>query len=304
MNPNADRNWTFVNECLKHHKKVPNLCKVMNRYDYRIQIEEDTLNVITVSSSEGNIVLQEFGAPYVRIKHDSMLVFSGTEFVFLHFCTGKIVRFDGVYPLLNSADVFFDPFTSCVCLWVWNGSCLNSHCSDGTVKRYPLIEPTDGYMHVLNSSTCVYSSPTRMSIYKYGKLIHETNNPKRMIKQILYLYNIDKYFVQNDRYFVIVRKHEISKMFEPSDDLLHFDSSGIVYFTKYQDIVMYESNKHLCIAQTIPPYQISLARLGDTLRHLHFDDTKLRVQASNGTHFFSMFPMSFTDSTSIDTTFE
>jgi hypothetical protein len=276
----------------------------MNYYNYQIKIEEDTLKVITVSL-EGKIVLQEFGAPYVRMKHDSMLMFTGIEFVFLHFCTGKIVRFTGIYRIFNSADVFFDPLTSCVSLWVWDGSSLNEHGFDGTVKRYPVIEPsTDGYMHAVDRGICVYSSPTRMSIYNHGDLTYETNNPKRTIKQIFYLHNVDKYFVQNDRYFVIVRKHEISKMFEPSDDLLHFDSHGIVYFTKYQDIVMYESNKHLCVAQTMSPYRISLVRLGATLQHLQFDDTKLRIQTSKDTHLFSMFPMSLTDSTNMDTTFE
>ena len=307
MNPNTDRNWTFVNECSKHHKKVPNLSEVTTsytNYNYTIAINhEDTLNAITVSL-EGQVVIQEFGIPYVRVKHDSVLVFSGIEFIFIHLCTGYICRFTGpnYSSGFHSADVFYDPLTCVCCLWVWDGSYITSHLLDGTVKSHPVTEHSDGYMHVLDNITCVYSSRTRMSIYNNGALTHEKNNPKRTIKQISYLYNIDKYFVQNDRYFVIVHKNEINTVFD--DDLLRFDSDGIVYFTKYQDIVMYGSNKHLCIAQTTQPYRISLVRLGDTLRHFHFCDTKLRVQTLKNTHFFSMFPISLTDSTNMDTTFE
>lgn len=307
MNPNTEQNWTFVNECLRHHKKVPNLSKVINSHNYTIRIDNDTLNAIHVISAEGKTVLQEIGVPYIRTKHDSILVFTGTIFVFMHFCTGGIFRFAGagLCPFFISADVFYDPLNSRVRLWVWDGSYLTSHGYDRIVNRYQVNEPSDGYMHVVDAITCIYSSRNRMSIYNDGKLIHEVHNPRIMISQMSYLYNINRYFIQNDRYFVILQKHEIFKLFERFDDeLLQFDSNKFVYFTKYQDIVMYESDKYLCIAQTIPPYKLNITRLGDTLMQVYFDDTKLHIQTLKYIHLFSMFPISFTDSTNIDTTFE
>lgn len=304
MNPDSDRNWTFVNECLKHHKKVPNRSGVMNHYNYQVDIDNDTLNSVTVRSTSGRVVLKKYAVSYVRKKHDSTLVFTETEFVFMHFCTGDIFRF-AFGRSFYSADVFYDPCTSRARLWVWDGSYLTSHDpADGIVDRYRVNESSDAYMHALDNHTCVYSTRTRLSLYKNGTLTHDTHNPKRLITQVSYEYVINKYFVQTDRYFVIVQKHEIGQLFETSDDFLQFDSAGVVYFTKYQDVVIYESNKHLCVAQTIPPYRISVVRLGDTLRHLCFNDTNLQVQTLNSTYFFSMFPMSFTDSTNIDTTFE
>lgn len=263
---------------------------------------DDTLNTITIKV-KGQIVVKEYGLSYVRTKQDSIVALCRVKIVYMNFRTGDIFSFGECKTYVCSADVFYDPFISYARAWIWNGTHLISIHSNREINKYAISESIYGDMHVLDKNTCIYSSQTTVSIYKNGILTHKINNPKLLIKEISYLFNIHKYFVQTDTHFVVVDKNDILKLFE-MNDILRYNSNGMVYFTKDQDIVIYESNKYLYIAQTMSPFKINLVRLGEALKHINVCDTTLRAQTKNYTHFFSMFPISLTDSTSIDTTFE
>ena len=93
------------------------------------------------------------------------------------------------------------------------------------------------------------------------------------------------------------------------DGMIYDYDGNEIYLSTIQDVVMYQKNGHLFVAQTLHPFHIKHLYFTDYVPRIHrwYDHIGMHetiLQTTSGTYKLSMYPKSLTASTSIDTTLE
>ena len=93
------------------------------------------------------------------------------------------------------------------------------------------------------------------------------------------------------------------------DGMIYDYDHNRIHVSSTHDTLMYQKNGNLFVAQTTYPYNIKHVRFDFKIPRIHswFENDAIHetyLQTANGVYTLSMFPRSFTASTSMETTFE
>ena len=202
---------------------------------------------------------------------------------------------------VSSYDFFFDPVRDILQLWVCHNQEITVYSFKNNNKpdrRFSVWHP--GAIRVLSDKAFILSEGKHNAVYNNGEFLFETDFK---VTGTSFLYDINKYMVQNEHNFVIIDSEV--ELADTTDVMLFTHYGSPVCFMGYQKIVMYTNNNYLCVAETGNPYRIELKKMpaGQVVRIDH-TPTAIFVRYSDFVVCFSMFPMSLTDSTKILTTLE
>lgn len=190
-------------------------------------------------------------------------------------------------------DVYCDPLNDIVELWtledhmvtVFRQNKPNYHFSVSENKR----------IHVLDRNTCIVVGDKNM-VYRNGILQHEY---RRSVTKTCFLYDINKYMIQNERDIVILNQ------LDDSDPMVFTNYGSPIAFYGHQRILLYINRSYLCVAETGFPYRIVIKQIPKLYYSaIHCASTHIVLVSEYYNVFLSMFPMSFTASTRMLTTFE
>lgn len=189
-------------------------------------------------------------------------------------------------------DVYCDPVTDVVELWTLDHGkikVLDPH------KEFNVPHEENTKLFVLDRNTCIVSGDQN-KVYHKGQF--QTDYTRKVTKTC-FLYDINKYMIQNERDFVILNR------WTESDPMVFTHDGSPITFHAHQRIVLYIHRYHLCVAETDFPYRIIIKRV-PRLCYSSIMCAPNHIMLTSGRYkvFLSMFPMSFTDSTRILTTFE
>lgn len=195
---------------------------------------------------------------------------------------------------VDSFDFFFDPVRDLLQLWTVQSQEITVYSQNRAPERFSVWH--SGEIHVLSDKAFVINS----AVYRDREFLFETDFP---ITKTSFLYDINKYMVQNEHNFIIIENER--QLAETKNEMLFTHDGSPVCFAMFQKIVLYTNNNYLCVAETGLPYRIELRKMpiGKVLRITH-TPTAIFVFYSDFVVCFSMFPMSLTDSTKILTTLE
>lgn len=195
---------------------------------------------------------------------------------------------------VDSFDFFFDPVRDLLQLWTVRSHEITVYSKNRAPERFSVWH--SGAIHVLSDKAFVINS----AVYRNGEFLFETDFP---ITKTSFLYDINKYMVQNEHNFIIIENER--QLAETKNEMLFTHYGSPVCFVMFQRIVLYTNNNYLCVAETGLPYRIEMKKMpvGKVLRITH-TPTAIFVCYSDFAVCFSMFPMSLTDSTKILTTLE
>jgi hypothetical protein len=200
---------------------------------------------------------------------------------------------DRVFPTQARVfDLFEDLLIGVVELWTLEDHTVYVY-RDNTIDCFQVSG--NERIHVLDRYTCIVVGDHNNVYHKGVFQMHY----ERGITKTCFLYDINKYIIQNERDFIIVNRWD-----DPDPMIFTHDGSPIAFYA-HQHIVLYIHRNHLCVAETDIPYRILVKRI-PKLRYKAIRCTPDHIVLTDGYYnvFFSMFPMSFTDSTRILTTLE
>jgi hypothetical protein len=207
------------------------------------------------------------------------------------------------------------------------------------------LELVDGIWDRLNNETTTLTYTDRYVIYKNKKMVSQfagsicmdyvftkegtlhlqdvEKTSSIMVKGMDFLNGIHRWMIETLDYIFILDKKGFREFVTDRDSVLgHFltekgDFDGMMYdydgnefhLSSTQDIIIYQKNNDIFIAQTLFPYQIYHRCFGMKIPRVirwfeHVSRNELHFQTNKSTYILSMFPISFTASTSIETTFE
>lgn len=209
--------------------------------------------------------------------------------------------FENVRLPVDSFDFFFDPVRDLLQLWTCWSQEITVYSKGKELQRFSIWHP--GELHVLSDKSFVISDKKtkNTAVYRNREFLFETNT---VVTKTLFLYDINKYMVQNEHNFIIIENER--QLAENNNNNMLFTNYGSpICFAIFQKTVLYTNKNYLCVAETDLPYRIELKRIkpGKVLRIDH-TPTAIFVCYSDFAVCFSMFPMSLTDSTKILTTLE
>lgn len=270
-------------------------------------------------------VLTVKDANRVRVKHDSILICSRDRLFLFH---GELQE---TYTceiksesMLCDTDVYVDPFRQEVCPWYLfydrsTGS-MTLQRDDEVMDRWYHYGVDDPRLNVIRQDCAIVSSD-KNRIYHEG--IQGVFEKDTGVIQTSYMYNINKYLIQTDECFVIATDDDLQYMVEhgvrslilrvSESHIFHTDGAcKDIHFSKYHDVVVYNCNRaRLCVAETRYPFNLNPnveipMSVNDKVHSIVVDHTRYKMvfNCTKGAYIFSMFPISFTASTSIDTILE
>lgn len=319
--------YKLLNECTIYKSRCAVTTKPMSvSTSNGVYVVDEIDGRVVIRKGDQHVLVLE-GVESVRLKHDSIIVCTRDRLFMFHgetqeTYTREIHRHDLV---LYDMDVCFDPFRHEMHPWYlfYDSSRSMMVLRNGDVV---VDEWRDSYgnnnarLDVMRRDCAVVSSNGQSRVYHEGRR-RVFKNDTRVIDSS-YLYNINKYMIQTNECFVLVSDNELQYMVEHGvkrtirrvDESQIFYTSGAckdVYFSRYHDVVVYNCNRsRLCIAETKYPFSINpnieIPMSSDQhATSIVVDDTTIIVNCQDiVAYMFSMFPMSFTASTSIDTIFE
>lgn len=288
-----------------------------------IYVVEKTHSSIAVRMGE-RFVLTVKDATRVRVKHDSILICSRDRLFLFH---GELqetytceIKSD---QTLYDTDVYVDAFRQEVCPWYLfydqNSGMMIVQKDDIVMDRYSGVYDTQ--INVIRQDCAIVSSDIMNRIYHDGtKSVFEKDTG---VIQSSYMYNINKYLIQTSQCFVLVTDDELQYMVEhgvrslimsvSESHIFHTDGAcKDIHFSKHHDVVVYNCNRaRICVAETRYPFNINPnveipMSVDEKIRSIAIDHTtyKIILNCTKSAYIFSMFPISFTASTRIDTIFE
>jgi hypothetical protein len=186
---------------------------------------------------------------------------------------------------------FHDPLSDTHDLWVLDDRVVTVYQKKNVVC---FVVHESGPLCVLGRNMCIVND----CVYQNGVFVGLT---KRPVIRTCFLYNINKYMIQNEREFRIVDLWD----WNDSDTMVFTNENSPIHFHKHHGIVFYVYNNHLCVAETDSPFRILMERIPKQKYHrIKYLNHQILLQGDCHNVVFSMFPISFTDSTNILTTFE
>ena len=312
--------YKLLNECTRHKSRCA------------------ATDAMTLSTSNGVYTVDKFGgirngdrhvltidgAKHVRLKHDSVIVCTRDRLFMFHGETQETYTRD-IRPrnlVLCDTDVYFDPFRQETVPWYLfydqTSATMLLRRGDVVVDDWETCDYENARLDVIRRDCAIVSNGESRVYHEGGVRVFE--NDTRVI-ETSYLYNINKYMIQTNECFALLSDTDLQQMFENGikrtlsrvEESHIFYTSGAckdVFFSKHHDIVVYNCNRsRLCIAETRYPFNLNpnidipMSR-DDRVKSITVHDTHIFVNCEDSAYMLSMFPMSFTASTSIDTILE
>jgi hypothetical protein len=292
-----------------------------------VYVMEKTNTSISVRMGD-RFVLTVKDANRVRVKHDSILICSRDRLFIFH---GELqetytceIKSKHTFTLCDT-DVYVDPFRQEVCPWYLfydkSRGMMSLQRGDVVMDRwyhsgdYPRL-------NVIRQDCAIVSSHNNNRIYhesRQGVFEKDTS-----VIQTSYMYNINKYLIQTDDCFVLATDDELQYMVEhgvnyvvmcmSESHIFHTDGAcKDIHFSRYHDVVVYNCNRaRICVAETRYPFNINPnveipMHIDDKVCSIVINHTKYKnmvFMCTKAAYILSMFPISFTASTSIDTILE
>ena len=316
--------YKLLNECTRHKSRCA-VTEVMTLSTSNGVYVVDEIGGYVVIRKGNHNVLTIDGANHVRLKHDSVIVCTRDRLFMFHgetqeTYTREIRQRSGL--VLCDMDVYFDPFRQETVPWYIFYDRTSDEMvlrrGDVVVDNWETRGDGNCRLDVIRQDCAVVSNGESRVYHEGGMRVFEDDT--RVI-DTSYLYNINKYMIQTNECFVLVGDSDLQHMLEHGikntisrvDESQIFYTSGFckdVYFSRHHDVVVYNCNRsRLCIAETRYPFNINpnieipMSR-DDLVTSISVHDTYMIVNCEDTAYMLSMFPMSFTASTSIDTILE
>lgn len=208
----------------------------------------------------------------------------------------------------------------------------------------PSIELVDGIWDMLKNTTTTLTYTDKYVVYENDEIVLQMEGSICMdyvftkegivlpgvaktssitVKQFDFLNGIHRWLIETSEYIFIIDDKGFREFVIDKESLLrHFltdreDFDGMMYdydgnefhLSPNQDVITYQKNNDIFIAQTLFPYHIYHRCFGVKIPRAirwfeHVARNELHFQTRKCTYILSMFPISFTASTNIETTFE
>lgn len=261
----------------------------------------------------------------VRLKHDSILICSCDRLFLFHGELQETYTCEiNSEQKLCDTDVYVDPFRQEVCPWYLfyeqSTGLMTLQKDNEVMDRWYHSGVEDPQLNVIRQDCAIVSSDKNRIYHEGIRIVFKEDTS---VIQTSYMYNINKYLIQTDKCFILATDEDLQYMVENGvrSFIMHvsechiFHTNGAckdIHFSKYHDVVVYNCNRaRLCVAETRYPFNLNPTvdipiPVNDNVHSIVIDHTRytMILNCTKDTYIFSMFPISFTASTSIDTILE
>lgn len=305
--------YLLLNECTRHLSRSKNPYAAMTLCTSNGVFTIEKVNDSIVVSNGQKPMIDVQNVTHLRIKHDSVILCTRRQLLMFHGETNEtyVTELPHRENELHDMDVYYNPFRREMVAWYLfynkgNNKMIlqkEDECIDSWFARNSGFDRLD----VLRQDLAIVSAK-KTRVYHEGQQSLFSNDLR--ILETSYMYNLNKYLLQTNEFFMLLDDSELQFLFENGikatskrvDDSQLFYTPGVckdIHFTRYQDFVLYACGRsRLCIAETKYPYKINPNVVvpldhNDKIHSFEVDyiHNKIHVSSCTQDYVFSMFPL-------------